>query len=195
MQNYECKSWVKVFFFLNFWYSAFHLTLQIERSGHTNCLLRSSEEFTVGCWRCHWMSKMIKCAFMLCTLDFANGIWVNWLVDLSDSFMWCDHLICKLEWNFTQPCKLFLRHTNRLPISIAIFAAICNWTYPFILCSVASDVVGSWVVIRFALNVCMTNIPFARLSEICCSMCWIFILLIPKFTNIWNFNVCLISVI
>ena len=76
-------------------------------------LLRTSEKFTVVCWRCHWTCVLIKCTFFHVVF---NGIQINWLVDLSDSFMWCSHL---------KHANLCLCHTNRPPKSIEIF-----YSYP-----------------------------------------------------------------
>ena len=80
---------------------------------------RSSEVFIIVCCKCHWTCVLTKCVFLHVVF---NGTRVNGSVDFCDSFMWCNHLICKLEWNFTCICKLYVSH--RLFTQI-IF--ICHW--------------------------------------------------------------------
>ena len=82
---------------------------------------------TVVCWRCYWTCVLIKSAFFH---GVFRDIWVNGLIDLRDRAMWCNHIICSLEWNFTSPWKLLsLSHKHIPPKSIEIFIIICNWTY------------------------------------------------------------------
>ena len=162
-------------------YSGFHSTMQVERPGQTNCLLRPSEKFTVVSWSCYWTCVLIKCTFF--HVVFID-IWVNWLVDLSDTSIWCNHLICTLNWNFIWLCKFFLsvsqRQTTCINNTLEIFTVICNWTYVLIWCFfhvVTSDICCSSQLncssdcVKSLLD---TNVPFAWSSEIGCMVAWFF---------------------
>ena len=79
---------------------------------------RSSEVFTIVCCKCHWTCVLTKCVFLHVVF---SGTRVNSSVDFCDSFMWCNHLICKLERNFTCICKLTVYPNNfYLPLSLYI---------------------------------------------------------------------------
>ena len=89
-------------------YSGFHSTLQIERLGHTNCLLGSSKFLY-----CCLLKMSDKVHFLR-----HQGYLVSW-------FMWYNHLICKLCEISLGLANSCLCHTNRLPIYCYVQLNMC----------------------------------------------------------------------